>query len=102
MKKERGVLIIEIELIGMSDELMSEFLVNNLFDIGLIETVFKRALVAESKTVIAFVLNEQVGLFFLLLLSFMWDLFLLFNKIIVILSLIIRFLIVLMWSLGSI
>ena len=71
MKKERGVLIIEIELIGMSDELMSEFLVNNLFDIGLIETVFKRALVAESKTVIAFVLNEQVGLFFLLLLSFM-------------------------------
>ncbi len=40
MKKKRGVLIIEIELIGMSDELMSEFLVDDLFDIGLVETVF--------------------------------------------------------------
>ena len=46
MIKKRWVLIIEIELVCMGDELMSKFLVDDLFDIGLIETVFKRALVA--------------------------------------------------------
>ena len=50
MKEKRGVLIIEIELIGLSNELklvgvsnelMSEFLIDDMFDIGLIETVLE-------------------------------------------------------------
>lgn len=63
MKKKRRVLIVEIEVICMSDELMGEFLVDDLFDIGLVKTVFKRTLVAESKTLVAFVLYQQIGLF---------------------------------------
>lgn len=64
MKEKRGVLIIEIELIGLSNELklicmcnelMSEFLIDDMFDIGLIETVLEWALVTEDKTVITFV-----------------------------------------------
>lgn len=63
MKKKRGVLIVKIEVICMSDELMGEFLVDDLFDIGLVQTVFKRTLVTEGKTLIAFVLDQQIGLF---------------------------------------
>lgn len=63
MKKKRGVLIVEIEVICMSNKLMGEFSVDDLFDIGLIETVFKGTLVAEGKTLIAFVIDKQIGLF---------------------------------------
>lgn len=42
----------------MCNELMSEFLIDDMFDIGLIETVLEWALVTEDKTVITFVFNQ--------------------------------------------
>lgn len=67
MKEKRRVLIIkiklivirnELELICMCNELMNEFLIDDMFDIGLIETVLEWALVTEDKTVITFVFNQ--------------------------------------------
>lgn len=69
MEKKGRVLILEIELVGMCNKLMSELLVDDLSDIWFIETVFKWALITECKTMITFVMKEYVGLIMNLLLT---------------------------------
>lgn len=49
---------------------MSEFPIQDLLDIGFIETVFERTLVAESQTMSAFILDQ---VFLILLFYRLWD-----------------------------
>lgn len=56
-------LIVDFKLMSMCDKFMCELLIDYLFDVRLVETVFEGALIAKSKTVITFVLLKNFGLF---------------------------------------
>ena len=58
MMVKRRILIGGIELVGIGNELIGEFAVEDFFNVGLVETVLKGALVAEGQTVTALVFNE--------------------------------------------
>lgn len=58
MMVKRRILIGGIELVGIGNELISEFLIEDLLNVGLVETVLEGALVAEGQTVSALVFDE--------------------------------------------
>ena len=59
MMIKRGILIEGIELVSVSNKLISKFSVEDLLDIGLIETVLEGTLVAEGQTLATLVFDES-------------------------------------------